>query len=70
MRLVQWWRWGCLLLMDLQVRLHVVEGLQYILHQLVLSSNQLLDVDWIVVVVGVAGLVIALVVPYVHHLTG
>jgi hypothetical protein len=35
MRLVQWWRWGCLLL----VGLHAVEGLQYGLHQLSLGGE-------------------------------
>jgi hypothetical protein len=33
MRLVGWWRWGYLLL----VGLHIVEGLQHCLHQLVLG---------------------------------
>jgi hypothetical protein len=47
----------------------LVEGLQYLLHQLILRSNQLLEVDGVVVVVA-AGLAIALVVPCVHHLTG
>jgi hypothetical protein len=61
MRLVWWWRWGCLLL----VGLHVVEGLQHGLHQLVLGGELLLQVS----IVVVAGLVIALVVPCVHHLT-
>jgi hypothetical protein len=42
--------------------------LQYNLHQLILSSNQLLDVNRIVVG-GVAGLAIALAVPCVYHLT-
>jgi hypothetical protein len=67
MRLVGWWRWGCLLL----VGLHVVEGLQHGLHQLVLGGEQLFQVSIVVVVVIiiVAGLAIALVVPYVHHLT-
>jgi hypothetical protein len=37
-RLVQWWRWGCLLL----VGLHAVEGLQHDLHQLSLGGEQLL----------------------------
>jgi uncharacterized membrane protein YhaH (DUF805 family) len=64
-RLVWWWRWGCLLL----VGLHVVEGLQYGLHQLVLGGEQLLQVSIVVVVVVVAGLAIALAVPCVHHLT-
>jgi hypothetical protein len=53
----------------LLVRLHVVEGLQYSLHQIVLGGNQLLEIDG-VVGVGVAGLAIALAVPCVHHLTG
>jgi hypothetical protein len=60
MRLVWWWRWGCLLL----VGLHVVEGLQHDLHQLVLGGEQLLQFS----IVVVAGLAIALVVPCVHHL--
>jgi hypothetical protein len=61
MRLMWWWRWGCLLL----VGLHVVEGLQHGLHQLVLGGELLLQVS----IVVVAGLVIALIVPCVHHLT-
>jgi uncharacterized membrane protein YhaH (DUF805 family) len=65
-RLVWWWRWGCLLL----VGLHVVEGLQHGLHQLVLGGEQLLQVSIVVVaVVVVAGLAIALSVPCVHRLT-
>jgi hypothetical protein len=56
--------------MSLWVRLHVVEGLQYSLHQLVLNGNQLLEVDGVLVVRGVARLAIALAVPRVHHLTG
>jgi hypothetical protein len=50
----------------------LVEGLQYSLHQLILRSNQLLEVDGVVgvVVVVVAGLAIALVIPCVHHLMG
>jgi hypothetical protein len=62
---VRWWGWRCLLL----VRLHVVKGLQYILHQIVLGGNQLLEIDG-VVVVGVTRLAIALVISCVHHLTG
>jgi hypothetical protein len=65
MRLVWWWRWGCLLL----VGLHVVVGLQHGLHQLVLGGEQLLQVSIVVVaVVVVAGLAIALGVPGIHHL--
>jgi hypothetical protein len=37
-RLVQWWRWGCLLL----IGLHAVEGMQHGLHQLSLGGEQLL----------------------------
>jgi hypothetical protein len=61
MRLVRWWRWGCLLL----VGLHAVEGLQHGLHQLSLGGEQLLQVSLVVVV---ARLAIALAVPCVHHL--
>jgi hypothetical protein len=66
MRLVGWWGWGYLLL----VGLHVVEGLQHCLHQLVLGVEQLFKVSIVVVavVVIVAGLAIALAVPCVHHL--
>jgi hypothetical protein len=53
----------------LLVRLHVVESLQYSLHQIVLSGNQLLKIDG-VASVGVNGLVAALIVPWVHHLMG
>jgi hypothetical protein len=48
------------------VRLHVVEGLQYNLYQIVLSGNQLLKIDGLV---GVVGPAVALTVPCVHHLT-
>jgi hypothetical protein len=52
--------------------LHVVEGLQHGLHQLVLGGEQLFQVSIVVVavvvVVVVAGLAIALVVPCVHCL--
>jgi hypothetical protein len=37
---------------------------------MVLSGDQLLEIDGVIVVVGVARLAIALVVPRVHHLTG
>jgi hypothetical protein len=60
-------------MMSLLVGLQVVEGLQYNLHQLILRSNQLLEDDrviGVVVVVVVAGLAVALVVPCVLHLTG
>jgi hypothetical protein len=65
MRLVGWWRWGCLLL----VRLHIIEGLQHCLHQLVLGVEQPFKVSIVgIVVIVVAGLAIALAVPCVHHL--
>jgi hypothetical protein len=49
--------------------LHVVEGLQHGLHQLVLGGEQLFQVSiGVVVVVIIAGLAIAVAVPYVHHL--
>jgi hypothetical protein len=57
------------MLVRLLVRLHVVEGLQYNLHQIVMGGDQLLEIDG-VVGGGVAELAIALVVPCVHHLTG
>jgi hypothetical protein len=62
MRLVGWWRWGCLLL----VGLHIIEGLQHCLHQLFLGVEQLFKVSSVGVVL--AGLAIALAVPCVHHL--
>jgi hypothetical protein len=54
----------------LLVGVHVVEGLQHCLHQLVLGVKQLFKVSIVVVAVVVvaAGLAIALVVPCVHHL--
>jgi hypothetical protein len=67
MRLVGWWRWRCLLLVSLLVGLHIVEGLQHCLHQLVLGGDQLCKVS-IVVRVVVAGLAIALAIPCVQHL--
>jgi hypothetical protein len=69
MRLVRWWGRRCLLQVRLLVRLHVVEGLLYTLHQIVLASNQLLGIDGVVGVV-VAGLAVALTFPCVHHLAG
>jgi hypothetical protein len=65
MRLVVWWRWGCLLL----VGLHIIEGLQHCLHQLVLGVEQLFKVSVVgVVIVVVAGLATTPAVPCVHHL--
>jgi hypothetical protein len=51
----------------LLVGLHAIEGLQHGLHQLSLGGEQLLQVS-VVVVVVVARLAIALVVPCVNHL--
>jgi hypothetical protein len=70
MRLVEWWRWRCLLLVSLLIGLHIVEGLQHCLHQLVLGGDQLCKVSIVVevVVVVAAGLAIALAIPCVHHL--
>jgi hypothetical protein len=56
-----------LLLVSLLVGLHIVEGLQHCLHQLVLGGDQLFKVN-IVVGVVVAGLAIAPAIPCVHHL--
>jgi hypothetical protein len=57
-----------LLLVSLLVVLHIVEGLQHCLHQLVLGGDQLFKVNIVVgVVVVVAGLAIALAIPCVHH---
>jgi hypothetical protein len=44
--------------------------LQYNLHQIILGGYELLEIDGVVIVGGVAGLAIALVIPHVHHLTG
>jgi hypothetical protein len=58
-------------LVGLLVGLQDVEGLQYSLYQLILCINQLLKVDRVVgVVIVIAGLVVALVVPCVYHLMG
>jgi hypothetical protein len=55
----------------LLVGLHIIEGLQHCLHQLVLGVEQLFKVSVVgvvVVVLVVVGLAIALAVPCVHHL--
>jgi hypothetical protein len=58
-----------LLLVSLLVGLHIVEGLQYDLHKLILGGNQLFKFEIVVgVVVVVAGLAIVLAIPCVHHL--
>jgi hypothetical protein len=64
-RLRWWWWW--LLLVNLRVRLQMVECLEYNLHELILSGYELL---YLRVVVGlvIAGLTIARIVPCVHHL--
>jgi hypothetical protein len=66
MRLVWWWR--CLLLVSLLVGLHIIEGLQHDLHELILGGDQLFEVDIVVGVVVVVVLAIALAIPCVHHL--
>jgi hypothetical protein len=66
------WGWRCLLLVSLLVGLHIVQGLQYCLHKLVLGGDQLFKVNIVfgvvAVVVVAAGLAIALAISYVHHL--
>jgi hypothetical protein len=58
-----------LLLVSLLIGLHIVEGLQYSLHLLILCGDQLFEVDIVVrVVVVVTGLAIALAIPCVHRL--
>jgi hypothetical protein len=58
-----------LLLGILLVGLHIIEGLQHGLHKLILGGDQLFKVDIVVgVIVIVARLAIALVIPCVHHL--
>jgi hypothetical protein len=49
------------------VRLELIEGLEYCLHQLVLCSQELLHL-WGVVVVSIVGLTIVVVVPRFPHL--
>jgi hypothetical protein len=66
MRLVWWWR--CLLLVSLLVGLHIIEGLQHSLHNLILSGDQLFKVNIVVRVVVIARLAIALAISGVHHL--
>jgi hypothetical protein len=59
-----------LLLVNLLVQLQMVERLKHCLHQLILSSCELLHL-WVVVgTVGlvVAGLTVTLIVPCVHDL--
>jgi hypothetical protein len=60
-----------LLLLSLLDRLQLIEGLERCLHQLVLSSQELLHL-WVVVVgivnLSVVDLTVVVVVPCVHHL--
>jgi hypothetical protein len=58
-----------LLLVSLLVGLHIIEGLQHCLHNLVLGGDQLFKVNIVVgVIVVIAGLAIALAISCVHHL--
>jgi hypothetical protein len=58
-----------LLLVSFLVRLHIIEGLQHVLHKLILGGDQLFKVNiGVGVVVVVAGLAIALAISCVHHL--
>jgi hypothetical protein len=59
-----------LLLVNLRVRLQMVECLEYSLQELILTGYELLYLRIVVGVVGVAvaGLTIAWIVPCVHHL--
>jgi hypothetical protein len=50
------------------IGLHIIEGLWYNLHLLILCGDQLFEVDIIVGVIVVAGLAIALAIPCFHHL--
>jgi hypothetical protein len=51
---------------NLRVRLHMVECLEYSLHELILSGYELIYLR-VVVGVTVAGLAIVWIVPCVHH---
>jgi hypothetical protein len=58
------------LLVNLLVRLQMVECLEYSLHKLILSGYEFLHLKVVIGVVGlaVAGLIVTLIVPRVHHL--
>jgi hypothetical protein len=62
---LRWWWW--LLLVNLWVRLQMVECLEYSLHELILSGYELLYLR-VVVGLAIAGLTIAQIVPCVHLL--
>jgi hypothetical protein len=59
-----------LLLVNLLVRLEMVERLKHYLHQLILCGYQLLHLWVLVAIVGmvIASLAVALTIPHVHHL--
>jgi hypothetical protein len=58
------------LLVNLLVRLQIVERLEHNMHKLILSGYELFHLRVVVGIVGlvIAGLTIALIVPRVHHL--
>jgi hypothetical protein len=58
------------MLVNLLVRLQMVECMEYSLHKLILCGYELLHLRVVVGVVGlaVAGLTVALIVSCVHHL--
>jgi hypothetical protein len=57
-----------LLLVSLLIGLHIIEGLQYSMHKLILGGDQLFEVDTVVGVVVVGRMAITLAIPCVHHL--
>jgi uncharacterized membrane protein YhaH (DUF805 family) len=70
-RLRWWWWW--LLLVNLLVRLQMVECLEHSLHKLILSGYEFLHLRVVVGIIGivglaVVGLTVALILPRVHHL--
>jgi hypothetical protein len=62
---MRWWWW--LLLVNLQVRVQMVECLEYNLHELILTGYELLYLR-VIVGAAIAGLTVAWIVPCVHHL--
>jgi hypothetical protein len=64
---LRWWWW--LLLVNLLVRLQMIEHLTHCFHQLILHCYKLLQLLAVVAIVGlvVAGLAVALIIPRVHH---
>jgi hypothetical protein len=63
---LRWW----LLVLNWLVWLQMVECLEHSLHNLILSGYELLHLRVVVGIVSlvVAGLTVALTIPYVHHL--